>query len=102
VTNKALKKMPKEKTKRETVVLEKMAVHLTSSPRYKNGYLHLKLADMSIKVSDDDGTEIGRVEGCIGGGIELRDERSGDVYFLSVETLWTAFSEALKQKAVLA
>jgi hypothetical protein len=68
----------------------------TSHPEAQSGSGFFKFADTTLRLEDDDGTEIMAVCGIIGGGLELRDSRSGMSFRIHPRVLLKFFDAALK------
>lgn len=70
-------------------------LRLTSSPRYSRGNLHMKYEMAEVT---QDGKPIGSIAPCVGGGIELHDEASGESWFMNIADLWEAFQKSLPKE----
>jgi len=71
-----------------------VTVKCTSAPHMSSHKSTFKYADTSCDV-EVDGKEIGHVYGCLGGVIELVDERTHTSYWLKPDVLWAEFQKAL-------
>lgn len=70
---------------------------VTIDPEYSDGSMHMTFQDCCAEVREGlpgrDGKPelIGEVIGCLGGGVEINDRKSGKTYFISAKSLWEAF-----------
>jgi hypothetical protein len=75
-------------------------VRIEWEPGQTSGRLRIKIADMTVSVSDDD-EKLGEIAATVGGGIQVIIGKY--TYFLGPRELWAAVSEAhearLKAKA---
>lgn len=71
----------------------KIPLKLNSHPKKNKGIMHFRFADCSTYVKDKDGKEVGAIEGCLGGGIDISYK---DVsYYLGAKEIWNAFLETI-------
>jgi hypothetical protein len=65
--------------------------------KYAGPYkVHFKFDDTMAKVSLD-GKELGSIAGCVGGGVEISDAETGDIFYITPQSIWKAYEE-YKQK----
>ena len=76
----------------EEIVLT-VTAELTCSPRYARNTLHMKYEPCDV--SDGAGNRLGSISPCVGGGIELHDEATGETWTVDTRALWFAFQAAL-------
>lgn len=83
-----------------------MVAECTQHPEASSGSLHFRFADTCVTVTLGE-KEIGRVEGCLGGGFELHDASlPGLTFTVGSKAIWNAYQQALvkqglKRKAAL-
>lgn len=64
---------------------------LTFSKEYTASTMRMKFSDTTVFVTDDDGNDVGRVSGCIGGGVEISDTIRGETWFIDGRDIWNQF-----------
>jgi hypothetical protein len=80
----------KDKSKQKITI----PMEISYDPDRKKNFLHIRFAECCITVKNDE-EEIGRIESCIGGGVELRDKEDGKTYYMSSINMWNAFCDFL-------
>lgn len=57
--------------------------------------------DCTAHLGEDGGREVGRVAGCLGGGVQITDKRSGApvIWYIAPLELWNAFEAAAEVAA---
>ena len=66
---------------------------MTYDPERTSNRLHLTISDTTITAKQGE-EELGRILGCIGGAVEIRDKRSGCSYTIRPQDLWVAYETA--------
>jgi hypothetical protein len=92
----------KEGLPTEKIILSVEAI-VTIDPEYLSGNMHLTFQDCSAEVRQGlSGREgkpelIGEIVGCLGGGVEINDKKSGKTYYISAGALWEAFENWIRK-----
>lgn len=80
----------------ESGVLQNVPIRVTFDPAYQQGHLHLTMEAATFSIDDK---EVGSILFCIGGGLELHDDRTKKSWYLGLNEIWSAFEVMLAEQA---
>jgi len=77
-------------------------LEITFNPKRNENKVHMFFSDTTIDIKDEDNNNIGRVSGCVGGGIELTIEKDdGRIFYINAKVLWNTFVKMLNRNELI-